>query len=153
MQQSTPSMWLLLTGSPYWQISDSWPRLGLIPEQRRNDDMSRDDERQSGNLVQVSGSSAHLVRESSLCWFMALLKHATENTFLLSGGRKAKCETDFICPPTGHCTAHWLMDHSLKFDLVTTLAPLFSDRVSLLVVSSFSHSLSYNQTYTHSSYN
>lgn len=88
-QQSAPLMQLLLTGSPHWQISDSWPRLSLIPEQGGNYSVSGDDERQSRNLVRHSGSSAHLVGESALCWLLALLKHATEDTFLLAGDIKA----------------------------------------------------------------
>lgn len=62
MQQSAPLMQLLRTGSPHWQTSDSWPRLSLIPEQRGIDGVSPNEGQQSGDLVQDSGSSAHLVR-------------------------------------------------------------------------------------------
>lgn len=87
MLQSAPWMRLLPTGSPHWQTGDSWPRLSLTPEQRGNDGISPREEWQSWDLVQ--DSSAHLVCESSLCWFVALLKHATEDTFLLAGDIKA----------------------------------------------------------------
>lgn len=149
MQQSAPLMWLLPTGSPHWQTSDSWPRLSWIPEQRGNDDISRNDQWwQRGNLVHDSGPSAHLVCESALCWLLALLKHATEDTFLLAGDIKTMSENSF------YLNTFWSLHCSLsegpftQFYWVATLVPLFSERASLLAVSSFTPSLSYNQTFS-----
>lgn len=85
-RDAAPWTWQFLTGSPHWQTGDSWPRPSLIPEQRGNCGVSRNDEWQRGNLVHDAGSWAHLVRESSLCWLLALFKHATEDIFLLAGG-------------------------------------------------------------------
>lgn len=36
----------------------------------------------------MKGSSLYLICRRPLCWFLSLLKHATENTFLLKTDRK-----------------------------------------------------------------
>lgn len=146
-----PSKCFLQIDFHSWRITSS-PRLCLIPE-RTTKCKRRVTQTHSECMT---GPSLYLFCRSALCWFLSLLKHATENTLLLKTDSKLserqqnyKTNKQRKHKKTYMCTLNKVSKVQAKLYQHNTFMLLFSGtsnaRLSVLAVTSFWPSLSWHK--------